>query len=85
MIAAGTELRYMFFDERHTIFPALRNGVSDGRENPNRHFRMLRRFPAAKPHLPHRRRSAASQVLEIPAKSPYDNDADEFVRHGCRG
>jgi ribosome maturation factor RimP len=23
-------------------------------------------------------------VLEFSAKSPYDNDADEFVRHGCR-
>ena len=29
--------------------------------------------------------SAAPQVLEIPGKPPYDNDADEFVRHGCRG
>jgi hypothetical protein len=29
--------------------------------------------------------SAAPQALEIPAKSPYDNDADEFVRHDCRG
>jgi hypothetical protein len=29
--------------------------------------------------------SAPPQVVEFPAISPYDNDADEFVRHGCRG
>jgi len=30
------------------------------------------------------RASAAPQALEFLYKSPYDNHADEFVRHGCR-